>query len=197
MTVTAILKISLTTLMVAELYMSQLQPARAQEPRAFPVVDAGYYVIERWHVTEGKETWFEEYWVTILLPVFEQIPGFKGAVLSTTRPDPSLKPEDYDFGPIVPLGPPEKAFLPHVGVQLNGVVTDTQINFESVLRGTYNYTVIQYWKDAEAVRGVVPGFEKAWRMVYGEDADPWDTLETDFFLNIENHWDIAMRIILP
>lgn len=193
----ALANVTLAFMMAAGLLVSQPKPVRAQELRTFPVVDAGYYVIERWHVTEGEEAWFEDYWVRILLPVFEQIPGFKGAVLSTMRPDPSLKPEDYDFGTIVPLGPPEKAFLPHVGVQLNGVVTDTQINFESVLRGTYNYTVTQYWEDAEAVRGVVPGFEKAWKAVYGEEADPWDTLETDFFLNIENHWDFAMRIILP
>jgi hypothetical protein len=196
-TVTSLIKTSLVVLVAAVACLSPLQPVRAEEKLAFPVVDADYYVIERWHVEEGKEAWFEDYWPTTILPVFEQIPGFQGAVLSTTRPDPTLKPEDYDFGPIVPLGPPEKAFLPHVGVQLNGVVTNTQINFESVLRGTYNFTVVQFWKDAEALRGVVPGFEKAWKRVYGEDSDPWKTLEKDLFSNIENHWDIAKRIIRP
>lgn len=171
-------------------------PSFAEETNeAERFIEADYYVIERMLVKKGNEAWFEDYWTRMVLPVFKQLPGFLGAVISTTEPDPTLQPEDYDFSPLVPLGPPAKAFLPHGGIHLNGVVTNTQINFESVMRGTYNYTVIHYWKDAKSLRNLVPGFEGAWKAVHGQDTNPWGTLEKDYFSKLENHWDLAMRVV--
>lgn len=164
----------------------------AEEP-SFPIVDAEYYVIERMLVKEGKDAWFEDYWTNRVLPVFQKMPGFAGGFIATVNPDPELSPEEYDFGPLLPLGPPEKAFLPHGGIHLNGVVTDTQINFDSVMRGTYDYTVIHFWEDAKSLRNLVPEFATAWAKVHGE-GDAWKTLTEEYFANLENHWDLVMRV---
>ena len=41
---------------------------------------------------------------------------------------------ETDFGEILPMGPPSKVFLGHGGIHLNGVQTDTQINFDAMLK---------------------------------------------------------------
>ncbi len=169
-------------------------PVAAEPAARFPVVAGEYYVVERMLVKPGQEAWFEAFWKDTLLPVFEQIEGFEGGFISTVRPDPALAEADYDFGPLLPLGPPDKAFLPHGGIQLNGVVTDTQINFDSVMRGTYNYKVVHFWKDAAALQNLVPGFEAAWRKVHGE-GNAWEILRDTYFVKLENHWDLVYRVI--
>ncbi|NNM01538.1 MAG: hypothetical protein HKO62_12365 [Gammaproteobacteria bacterium] len=170
-------------------------PAGADEHASgFPAVAGDYYVVERMLVKPGKEAWFETYWKETLLPVFEKIDGFEGGFMATVIPAGGLKPADYDFGPLLPLGPPDQAFLPHGGIQLNGVQTDVQINFDSVMRGTYNYKVIHFWRDAKSLQALVPQFANAWKEVHGDD-DAWGILTRDYFSNLENHWDLVFRVI--
>ena len=68
------------------------------------------------------------------------------------------------FGEILPMGPPSKVFLGHGGIHLNGVQTDTQINFDAMLKGTYNYQVVHFWRDSEALKGLVPAWQPAGRL---------------------------------
>ncbi len=182
------------SLLAAILLLPCLPVAADDHSGTFPSVAGDYYVVERMLVKAGKEAWFEQYWKETLLPVFEKIDGFEGGFMATVIPASGLKPADYDFGPLLPLGPPDKAFLPHGGIQLNGVQTDIQINFDSVMRGTYNYKVIHFWRDAEALKNLVPQFAEAWKAVHG-DGDAWGILTRDYFSNLENHWDLVFRVI--
>lgn len=156
--------------------------------------DAGYYVEEKMLVKEGKEEWFVDYWLTKVLPVFAAMPGYMGYTISTTAGDPKLAAEEENFGPLLPLGPPDQVFIEHGGIQLRGTTTNTMIHFDSLLRGTYNFKVVHYWKDAESLRGLLPLFGPNWTRLNG-DQDPWGTLEKDYFSNLENHWDTVFRVV--
>ena len=158
-----------------------------------PMTGAQYYVEEKMLVMPGKHEWFEGFWKSKVLPVFSEMDGYMGYHISTIYPDPELKREEWDFGELLPLGPPDEVFIPHGGLQLKGTVTNTMIHFDSLLRGTYNYKVIHYWRDAKSLRGLVPQFGPIWTRVHGDD-DPWKLLETDYFVNLENHWDTVYRI---
>jgi len=158
------------------------------------VPGAGYYVEEKMLVKEGKEEWFVNYWQTKVLPVFAAMPGYMGYTISTTVGDPKLDAEEENFGPLLPLGPPDQVFIEHGGIQLRGTTTNTMIHFDSLLRGTYNFKVVHYWKDAESLRGLLPLFGPNWTRING-DADPWGTLEKDYFSNLENHWDTVFRVV--
>lgn len=155
---------------------------------------ASYYVEEKMLVKPGQEAWFVDYWKTKVLPVFASMDGYMGYTISTTIPDPALPDGAEDFGEILPLGPPDEVFISHGGLQLRGVVTNTMIHFDSLLRGTYNFKVIHYWRDAESLQGLVPQFGPIWTKIHG-DKDPWKTLETDYFVNLENHWDTVYRVV--
>ncbi len=167
---------------------------QAEGKLSYPVIKAEYIVVERMLVKPGKEEWFEKYWSETLLPVFENIDGFAGAFMLTNSAPEGSDPEETNFGPLLPLGPPDKTFLPHGGIHLNNVQTDTQINFDSVLRGTYNYQVIHFWRDAAALKNLVPGFAAGWRKAHG-DGDAWQILTRGYFTNLENHWDLVYRVI--
>lgn len=175
-------------LSIALLFATGSAQAQPEIPRA------GYYVEEKMLVKEGKEAWFVDYWQTKILPVFAQMPGYMGYKISTTTGDPAAAPGDEDFGPLLPLGPPDQVFIEHGGIQLRGVTTNTMIHFDSLLRGTYNFKVVHYWKDAESLRGLLPLFGPTWTRLNG-DADPWGTLEKEYFANLENHWDTVFRIV--
>jgi hypothetical protein len=155
---------------------------------------ASYIVEEKMLVKEGKEDWFVEYWKSTVLPVFAAMDGYMGYQINTTMPDPELTPEEENFGEVLPLGPPDRTFIPHGGIQLNGTVTNTMVHFGSMLRGTYNFTVVHYWRDAESLRGLLPQFGPKWKEVHGK-GDPWKVLETEYFVNLENHWDTVYRIV--
>lgn len=163
---------------------------RAQEV----IPEASYYVEEKMLVQEGKEEWFVEYWKSKVLPVFSEMDGYLGYTISTSIPDPELTPEEEDFGTLLPLGPPDEVFISHGGLQLKGTVTNTMIHFDSLLRGTYNFKVVHYWRDAKSLQGLVPQFGPIWTRIHG-DEDPWKTLETDYFSNLENHWDTVYRVV--
>lgn len=167
--------------------------AHAESKLPYPIIDADYVVVERMLVKPGKEAWFEKYWAEILLPAFENIEGFSGAIMLSNEAPAGSPPEDTDFGPLLPLGPPDKTFLPHGGIHLNNVKTDTQINFDAVLRGTYNYQVIHFWKDSASLKNLVPGFAAGWKSAHG-DGDAWQILTDDYFTNLENHWDLVYRL---
>jgi|GEM_PF-2188927 len=152
--------------------------------------NAEYYIQERMLVKPGKEDWFIDYFRTKVVPVLAMTEGYMGTVFSTTIPKNA-----EDFGPVLPLGPPEKPFLPHLGIKLNGTQTDTQINFDSMLRGTYNFQVYHYFRDEKSLQSLLPEFGPNWKKRYGEDSDPWDTLATEYFSNLENHWDTVYRIV--
>lgn len=169
-----------------------LSNTAAQAQSAVP--GAGYYVEEKMLVKEGKEDWFVNYWLTKVLPVFAAMPGYMGYTISTTTGDPKAAAEDENFGPLLPLGPPDQVFIEHGGIQLRGTTTNTMIHFDSLLRGTYNFKVVHYWKDAQSLRGLLPLFGPNWTRLNG-DADPWGTLEKDYFANLENHWDTVFRIV--
>lgn len=155
---------------------------------------AHYYVEEKMLVKPGKEAWFASYWTSKVLPVFASMPGYLGYHISTVQNDAALKPEEEDFGSLLPLGPPDEVFIEHGGLQLRGTVTNTMIHFDSLLRGTFNFKVIHYWKDAESLRGLLPLFGPNWKKIHG-DEDPWKELETQYFVNLENHWDTVYRIV--
>ena len=87
-----------------------------------------------------------------------------GGYVSTVLPATGEAPPD--FPALLPFGPPDTAFLPHDGLQLNGVVTNTQIHFEALLGGTYNFVVVHYWRDAEALENLLPAFTPAWNKVH-------------------------------
>ena len=167
-------------------------PMAITEPPPFPMVDAEYYVVEKMLVKPEKLEWFVGFWRNTMLPVFEQIDGWRGGYVSTVLPPTGEAPPD--FPALLPFGPPDTAFLPHDGLQLNGVVTNTQIHFEALLRGTYNFVVVHYWRDAEALENLLPAFTPAWNKVHpGQQA--WRVLEEEYFTNLENHWDTAYRIV--
>lgn len=182
----------LTLTFVALISVALAPSASAQAPA--PVVGAKYYVEEKMLVKEGKHEWFENYWKTMVLPVFAEMDGYMGYHISTIYPEPGLEPKEWDFGELLPLGPPGEVFIPHGGLQLKGTVTNTMIHFDSLLRGTYNFKVIHYWRDAKSLRGLVPQFGPIWTRVNGDD-DPWKVLETDYFVNLENHWDTVYRVL--
>ena len=169
-----------------------LATGSAQAQSAMP--EAGYYVEEKMLVKDGKEEWFVNYWQTKVLPVFAAMPGYMGYTISTTTGDPAAGEGDENFGPLLPLGPPDEVFIEHGGIQLRGTTTNTMIHFDSLLRGTYNFKVVHYWKDAESLRGLLPLFGPTWTRLNG-DADPWGTLEKDYFSNLENHWDTVFRVV--
>ncbi len=155
---------------------------------------AGYYVEEKMLVKPGKEDWFIEYWKSKVLPVFEDMPGYMGHTISTSNADPDLSEGEENFGALLPLGPPDEVFIEHGGLQLRGTTTNTMIHFDSLLRGTYNFKVVHYWKDAESLRGLLPLFGPTWTRING-GKDPWGTLERDYFTNLENHWDTVFRVV--
>ena len=166
----------------------------AEDKPAYPVVDGKYVVIERMLVKAGYEQWFEDYWRNTVLPVFAEIDGFEGGYMLANTALPTDPVGETDFGEILPMGPPSKVFLGHGGIHLNGVQTDTQINFDAMLKGTYNYQVVHFWRDSEALKGLVPGLAAGWQAVHGE-GDPWAILTEDYFPNLENHWDIVYRVV--
>tara|TARA_B100001059_G_scaffold79526_1_gene77382 strand:+ start:7720 stop:8283 length:564 start_codon:yes stop_codon:yes gene_type:complete len=166
----------------------------AEDKPAFPVVDGKYVVIERMLVKEGYEQWFEDYWKNMVLPVFAEIDGFEGGYMLANSALPTDPVGETDFGEILPMGPPANVFLDHGGIHLNGVQTDTQINFDAMLRGTYNYQVVHFWRNSDALKGLVPGLAAGWQTVHGE-GDPWAILTEDYFPNLENHWDIVYRVV--
>jgi hypothetical protein len=168
--------------------------AQPMAPPAGPVAGAGYYVEEKMLVKAGKEQFFVDYWLTKVLPVFAAMPGYMGYTISTTHGDPQAAAGDENFGPLLPLGPPDEVFIEHGGIQLRGVTTNTMIHFDSLLRGTYNFKVVHYWKDAASLRGLLPLFGPNWTRING-DTDPWGTLERDYFANLENHWDTVFRVV--
>lgn len=155
---------------------------------------ARYYVEEKMLVKPGKEEWFVGYWTSTVLPVFASMPGYLGYHISTVQNDAALSAEEEDFGSLLPLGPPDEVFIEHGGLQLRGTVTNTMIHFDSLLRGTFNFKVIHYWKDAKSLRGLLPLFGPNWVKIHG-DEDPWKVLETQYFVNLENHWDTVYRIV--
>lgn len=146
----------------------------AQAQSAVP--GAGYYVEEKMLVKDGKGEWFFTYWQTKVLPVFAAMPGYMGYTISTTIADPKLAAGEENFGPLLPLGPPDDVFIEHGGIQLRGTTTNTMIHFDSLLRG------------------LLPLFGPNWTRLNG-DADPWGTLEKDYFSNLENHWDTVYRVV--
>ena len=168
--------------------------AIADSKLPYPIIKADYIVVERMLVKPGKEAWFEDYWANTLLPVFEKIDGFAGAYMLANTPPEGADADETDFGPLLPLGPPDKTFLPHGGIHLNNVQTDTQINFDAVLRGTYNYQVIHFWRDSDSLKQLVPGFAAGWQKAHG-DGDAWQILTDDYFTNLENHWDLVYRLV--
>jgi hypothetical protein len=182
------------TLLSFILLCTPLTFVKAQENISFPALKAEYVVVERMLVKEGQKEWFEVFWKDTILPVFAKYDGFQGAFMLANNPPDGAKPDETDFGDLLPLGPPEKAFLPHGGIHLNNIQTDTQINFDSVLRGTYNYQVIHFWRDSESLKSLVPELENAWKKVHGE-GDPWVILTKDYFTKLENHWDIVYRVV--
>ena len=155
---------------------------------------ASYYVEEKMLVKEGSGEWFVEYWLTKVLPVFAALDGYLGYTIATTIGDPALTAEQEDFGPILPLGPPDETFIEHGGLQLRGTVTNTMIHFDSLLRGTYNFKVTHYWADAHSLQGLVPQFGPIWTELHG-DENPCKILETEYFFNLENHWDTVYRVV--
>lgn len=178
--------------LLASLFAALAVPVAAQEQGEFG--GAAYYVEEKMLVKDGKEDWFVDYWKTRVLPVFAAMDGYMGYTISTTQSDPELTEEEEDFGPLLPLGPPDEVFIEHGGLQLRGTVTNTMIHFDSLLRGTYNFKVTHYWRDAKSLQGLVPQFGPVWTELHG-DEDPWKTLETDYFSNLENHWDTVFRVV--
>ena len=166
----------------------------AEDRIPFPAVKSEYVVFERMLVKEEHKEWFEDFWTNTILPVFEQYDGFEGAFMLVNSPPKGADASETDFGPLLPLGPPDKTFLPHGGIHLNGVQTDVQINFDSVLRGTYNYQVIHFWKDSDSLKSLVPELGEAWKKVHG-NTDPWVILTKDYFTKLENHWDLVYRVI--
>ena len=105
----------------------------AEDKPAYPVVDGKYVVVERMLVKAGYEQWFEDYWRNTVLPVFAEIDGFEGGYMLANTALPTDPAGETDFGEILPMGPPSKVFLGHGGIHLNGVQTDTQINFDAML----------------------------------------------------------------
>jgi hypothetical protein len=171
-----------------------IAPVSADNTMPYPIIKAEYIVVERMLVKPGQEAWFEQYWSKNLLPVFEKIDGFMGAyMLANTAPTGSAE-DETDFGPLLPLGPPDKTFLPHGGIHLNNVKTDTQINFDAVLKGTYNYHVVHFWRDSKSLKNLVPGFAEGWKKAHGK-GDAWQILTDDYFTQLENHWDLVYRVV--
>ncbi len=168
--------------------------ALSQETPDYPVINGKYVVIEKMLVKQGHEEWFEDYWSKTLLPVFAKIDGFEGGYMLASSSDKNAAISETDFGEILPFGPPDKVFLEHGGIHLNNVLTNTQINFDSMLRGTYNYQVIHFWRDSKSLKGLVPGLADGWSKVHGE-GDPWVILTAEYFPKLENHWDIVFRVI--
>ena len=169
-------------------------PASAENKPAYPLIKAEYIVIEKMLVKPGQEAWFEQYWSTTLLPAFEKIDGFMGAYMLANEAAKGSAEGETDFGPLLPMGPPEKTFLPHGGLHLNNVQTDTQINFDAVLRGTYNYQVVHFWRDSASLKNLVPGFADGWKQAHG-DGDAWSILTEYYFTKLENHWDLVYRVV--
>ena len=184
----------INTFIIFFLLCTPLSALKAEETPTFPAIKSEYVVVERMLVKEEQKEWFEIFWKNKILPVFEKYDGFQGAFMLANDAPEGASPDETDFGPLLPLGPPEKTFLPHGGIHLNGVQTDTQINFDSVLRGTYNYQVIHFWRDSTSLKSLVPELGNAWKEVHGEE-DPWVILTKDYFTKLENHWDIVYRVI--
>ena len=155
-----------------------------------PWADAEYYIHERMKVKDDKLDWFVAYYRDEVLPILALTDGYLGTVFSTTLPK-----ADEDFGPVLPLGPPEETFLPHYGIKLEGTVTNTQIHFDALLRGTFNFQVYHYFRDAEALNRLLPEFEPNWEKVHGAGPGAWKTLEDAYFTHLENHWDTVYRIV--
>ncbi|NKB37505.1 MAG: hypothetical protein GKR93_10100 [Gammaproteobacteria bacterium] len=87
------------------LLLNIFSSASAEEGMPYPIIKAEYIVVERMLVKPGQEAWFEKYWSSTLLPVFEKIDGFMGAyMLANTAPTGSPEGET-NFGPLLPLGP--------------------------------------------------------------------------------------------
>ena len=169
-------------------------PAFADSKIPYPLIKAEYIVVEKMLVKPGQEAWFEKYWSATLLPAFEKIDGFMGAYMLANDAAKGSAAGETDFGPLLPMGPPEKTFLPHGGLHLNNIQTDTQINFDAMLRGTYNYQVVHFWRDSASLKNLVPGFADGWKKAHG-DGDAWSILTTDYFTKLENHWDLVYRVV--
>ena len=105
----------------------------AKDIMPFPAIKSEYVVFERMLVKEEHKEWFEDFWTNTILPVFEQYEGFEGAFMLVNSPPKGADASETDFGPLLPLGPPDKTFLPHGGIHLNGVQTDVQINLKGDL----------------------------------------------------------------
>ncbi|RME67112.1 MAG: hypothetical protein D6782_03155, partial [Alphaproteobacteria bacterium] len=123
----------LAVLLASAVGLGAATASKAADQAPSPDIGAAeYYIHERMLVKPDKLDWFADYYRRNVLPVLALADGYLGTVISTTLP---LANED--FGPVLPLGPPAETFLPHDGIKLRDTLTNTQIHFDSLLRGTF------------------------------------------------------------
>jgi hypothetical protein len=149
--------------------------------------------------------WYKEYFEVTAkdLPAFlaayrnntfatmSQIPGYKGVTIVTTLPPDAAEAARTKYNGQT-LGGPDRFYVPHPGVMMDGVIrTDTSINYSLLFKPTF--TIITYYQFPPGVK-MLEEMQRIFEKEHpGEDRVKRVTRE--FFPHIQNHWDMHYRAI--
>lgn len=179
------------------------QPAAEAAPKSKLYVRKPRFVIEEYHLVKpGKEEEVIAWYLKNIVPVLQTYPGYIGMEVLSNSSDASVK--DPEIAKLIGL--PKTDILPHLGIMMDGQIrTDRSINFHSVLQNQFTLMYRHYLSDEASFKALMEGHETRgdglsseslpakWRKIHGTDL--WDTMAKEYFVDIDNHWDIVYRFV--